>query len=102
MPAAEPAANVGSPPEGGNVEFRDGSQSADEAKLRSLLLGPAEKQLTDIHSRLVDPQRQLKDIGHLLPAAIAVRPRQKDELPDAMAPAVTAALDRSIRKDPQP
>lgn len=71
-------------------------------KLRSLLLGPTEKQLADVHSLLTDPQRQLKEVAHLLPAAIAVRSRQDDELTDAMAPTVAAALDRSIRKDPQP
>lgn len=78
---------------------------ADEegmTELRSLLLGPAEKQLADVHARLTDPQRQLKEVAHLLPAAIAVRSRQDDELTEAMAPTVAAALDRSIRKDPQP
>jgi OOP family OmpA-OmpF porin len=67
-----------------------------------LLLGPTEKQLADVHALLTDPQRQLKEVAHLLPAAIAVRSRQDDELTDAMAPTVAAALDRSIRKDPQP
>ena len=62
------------------------------SELRSLLLGPAEKQLADVHSRLTDPQRQLKEVAHLLPAAIAVRSRQDDELTDAMAPTVAAAL----------
>lgn len=71
-------------------------------KLRSLLLGPTEKQLADVQARLTDPQRQLKEVAHILPAAIAVRSRQDDELTDAMAPTVAAALDRSIRKDPQP
>lgn len=72
------------------------------SELRSLLLGPTEKQLADLHTRLTDPQRQLKEVAHLLPAAIAVRSRQDDELTDAMAPTVAKALDRSIRKDPQP
>lgn len=72
------------------------------SELRSLLLGPTEKQLADVHARLTDPQRQLKEVAHLLPAAIAVRSRQDNELTDAMAPTVAAALDRSIRKDPQP
>ena len=106
MPAAEPASMAGSVPEEANGTIHAESQSsADEAgmdRLRSLLLGPAEKQLADVHSRLTDPQRQLKEVAHLLPAAIAVRSRQDDELTDAMAPTVAAALDRSIRKHPQP
>ena len=106
MPAAEPASLTGSVPNEPNGTIRGDSKSpADEAgmdTLRSLLLGPTEKQLADVHARLTDPQRQLKEIAHLLPAAIAVRSRQNDELTDAMAPTVAAALDRSIRKDPQP
>src|SRR5205809_1506179 len=106
MPAAEPASLAGSVPNEPNGTIRAESKSpADEAgmdTLRSLLLGPTEKQLADVHARLTDPQRQLKEIAHLLPAAIAVRSRQDDELTDAMAPTVAAALDRSIRKDPQP
>lgn len=106
MPAEEPAPIVGSVPEEANGTIHAESQSpADEAgmdKLRSLLLGPAEKQLAEVHSRLTDPQRQLKEVAHFLPAAVAVRSRQDDELTDAMAPTVAAALDRSIRKNPQP
>ena len=106
MSAAEPASIVGSVPDKANGAIPAESQSpVDEAgmdKLRSLLLGPAEKQLADVHARLTDPQRQLKDVAHVLPAAIAVRARQDDELTDAMGPTVAAALDRSIRKDPQP
>ena len=106
MSAAEPASIVGSVPDKANGAIPAESQSpVDEAgmdKLRSLLLGPAEKQLADVHARLTDPQRQLKDVAHVLPAAIAVRARQDDELTDAMGPTVAAAIDRSIRKDPQP
>ena len=106
MPAAEPASIVGSVPDEANGTIPTESQSpADQAgmdKLRNLLLGPTNRQLADVQARLTDPQRQLKEVAHLLPAAIAVRSRQDDELTDAMAPTVAAALDRSIRKDPQP
>ena len=106
MPAAEPASIVGSVPDKVSGAIPAESQSpVDEAgmdKLRSLVLGPAEQQLADVHARLTDPQRQLKEVAHILPAAIAVRARQDDELTDAMGPTVAAALDRSIRKDPQP
>jgi OOP family OmpA-OmpF porin len=70
------------------------------AELRTLLLGPAEKQITEIHERLADPQRQLKEVSHVLPAAI--RSRKDDELTDALAPTVTAALQQSVRKNPKP
>ncbi len=106
MPTAEPASLAGSVPKEENGTIQAGSRPpTDEAsmdKLRSLLLGPTEKQLAEVHALLTDPQRQLKEVAHILPAAIAVRSRQNDELTDAMAPTVAAALDRSIRKDPQP
>ena len=50
------------------------------AELRTLLLGPAEAQIAEVHARLTDPRRQLEEVSHVLPAAIAVRSRQDDEL----------------------
>jgi outer membrane protein OmpA-like peptidoglycan-associated protein len=72
------------------------------AELRSLLLGQAELQLAEVHERLFDPQRQLKEVSNVLPEAIAVRSRQDDELTSAIYPTVSAALERSVRKNPQP
>ena len=70
------------------------------AELRTLLLGPAEKQIAEVHERLTDPRRQLKEVSHVLPAAI--RSRKDDELTDALAPSVAAALQQSARKNPKP
>jgi outer membrane protein OmpA-like peptidoglycan-associated protein len=72
------------------------------AELRSLLLGPAEADLREIHERLADPHRQLKEVSHVLPAAISVRTRQDAELADALAPTVTSAIETSVRRNPQP
>ncbi|MGI9106341.1 MAG: OmpA family protein [Pyrinomonadaceae bacterium] len=72
------------------------------AELRSLLLGPAEARLAEIHSRVTDPQWQLKEVSHVLPAAIAVRSRQDNDLSEALAPTLTSAIERSVRKNPQP
>lgn len=72
------------------------------AELRSLLLGPAEAQINEIHARLSDPKRQLKEVSSVLPAAIAVRSRADGELSDALAPTITGAIERSVRKNPQP
>src|SRR5215210_7208845 len=57
-------------------------------ELRSLLLGPAEQQIAEIHERLTDPQRQLQEVSRVLPAAVAVRTRQDGELGEALAPTV--------------
>ncbi len=72
------------------------------AELRSLLLGPAETQIAEIHERLSDPHRQLREVSQILPAAISVRTRQDDELTQALAPTVTNAIEASVRKNPQP
>lgn len=78
------------------------ADDASMAELRSLLLGPAEAQLAEVHARLTDPQRQLREVSRVLPAAIAVRTREDGELTDALAPTVAAAINRSVRKNPQP
>lgn len=72
------------------------------AELRSLLLGEAEKQLAEVHERLFDPQMQVKEVSRVLPDAISVRSRQDDDLTTALSPTVSAALERSVRKNPQP
>jgi OOP family OmpA-OmpF porin len=82
-----------------------GSPDGDEegmTELRSLLLGPAETQIAEIHERLTDPHRQLEEVSRILPAAVAVRTRQDDELTKALAPTVTSAIEASVRKNPQP
>jgi OOP family OmpA-OmpF porin len=78
------------------------SDDGTVAELRSLLLGPAEKQLNEVHNRLFDPQRQLAEVSRVLPAAITVSSRKNDELTTALAPTVSAALERSVRKNPKP
>jgi outer membrane protein OmpA-like peptidoglycan-associated protein len=81
-----------------HVESDEGTM----AELRSLLLGPAEAQLAEVHERLLDPQRQVEEVSRVLPDAIAVRSRQDDDLTTALAPTVSAALEYSVRKNPQP
>jgi outer membrane protein OmpA-like peptidoglycan-associated protein len=80
-------------------------QNSDEgtmAELRSLLLGPVEKQIDEVHTRLFDPQHQVNEVSRALPDAISIRSRQDDELTTALSPAVSAALEHSVRKDPKP
>jgi OOP family OmpA-OmpF porin len=78
------------------------SDEGTVAELRSLLLGPAEAQLAEVHTRLFDPHRQLEEVSRVLPDAIAVRSRQNDALTTALAPTVSAALEHAVRKNPQP
>lgn len=78
------------------------SDEGTMAELRSLLLGPAEAQLAEVHDRLLNPQRQVEEVSRVLPDAIAVRSRQDDDLTTALAPTVSSALEYSVRKNPQP
>ena len=67
------------------------------AELHSLLLGPAEAQLAEVHERLLNPNVNWKS-SRVLPHAIAVRSRQDDDLTSALAPTVSSALEYSVRK----
>jgi outer membrane protein OmpA-like peptidoglycan-associated protein len=78
------------------------SDDGTMAELRSLLLGPAESQLAEVHARLSDPQRQMEEVSRVLPDAITVRSAKDDDLTSALAPTVSAALEHSVRRDPKP
>jgi outer membrane protein OmpA-like peptidoglycan-associated protein len=79
-----------------------GDDAGSMTELRSLLLGPAETQIAEIHERLTDPHRQLEEVCRILPAAVSVRTRQDEELSNALAPTVTSAIETSVRRNPQP
>ncbi|HKQ53258.1 MAG TPA: OmpA family protein, partial [Pyrinomonadaceae bacterium] len=82
---------------------KDATAEAEEMReLRSLLLGPAEQQIAEIHERLKDPRRQLEEVSRVLPAAVSARTRQDGELGEALGPTVTRAIERSVRRNPQP
>ncbi len=81
---------------------KDSPADAEMSELRSLLLGPAEQQIADIHERLKDPRRQLEEVSRVLPAAVSARTRQDEALGEALGPTVTRAIERSVRRNPQP
>ena len=80
-----------------NSPTEDGSM----AELRSLLLGPAEAQLAEIHERLTDPRRQTEEVSRVLPEAVRLRTQQDHEVTEALLPTVEEAIGISVRKDPQ-
>src|ERR1044072_237933 len=85
-----------------NEESSLASDDGSVAELRSLLLGPAEAQLAEVHERLFDPQRQVEEVSRVLPDPIAVRSRRDAALPNALSSTVSPALQHSVRKNPQP
>jgi len=77
------------------------SDGENMAELRSLLLGPTETQIAEIHGRLTDPLRQIEEVSRVLPEAVHARSRQDDEVTKALLPTVERAITISVRKDPQ-
>lgn len=71
------------------------------SELRSLLLGPTETQIAEIHGRLTDPLRQIEEVSRVLPEAVHARSRRDGDMTEALLPTVEQAINISVRKDPQ-
>jgi len=71
------------------------------SELRSLLLGPTETQVAEIHERLFDPLRQIEEVSRVLPEAVHARSRRDGDMTEALLPTVEQAINISVRKDPQ-
>ncbi len=71
------------------------------AELRTLIIGPEQRQLSAIQARLDDPGRQARDVSEVLPEAVLLR-RHDPQLTRALAPTIEEALTASVRKNPQP
>jgi outer membrane protein OmpA-like peptidoglycan-associated protein len=74
------------------------------SELRDLLLTPEQDQLRELQARvanlaLLKPSSE--DVGRVLPAAIARRPKPDAQLTQVLTPTVEAALKTSVNKDPQ-
>jgi OOP family OmpA-OmpF porin len=75
-----------------------GSETSDDesfAELRSLLVGPEQRELMTLHEHLFDPAVQVRDVSRVLPDAIALRATDP-QLTRALAPSIEDALT-SIR-----
>jgi outer membrane protein OmpA-like peptidoglycan-associated protein len=71
------------------------------AQLRSLIVGPEQRELLALQAHLFDPSVQVRDVSRVLPDAIAMRATDP-QLTRALAPSIEAALTSSIRRDPRP
>ena len=85
-------------------EFRvpTGSSMPDESfdELRSLLIGPEQRELMALQAQL-DAAGRAHEVSRVLPDAIALR-GQDPQLTRALAPTVEEAITDSVRKNPQP
>lgn len=71
------------------------------AELRTLLLGPEQRQLRALQTRLDDPITHARDVSRVLPAAVELRINDP-HLKRALAPTIEEAISASVRRNPQP
>ena len=78
-----------------------GDTKDDLASLRSILLGPAERQLQALEARIDDRFARAHDVGAVLPQAFLQRARDP-ELARALSPPIEQAITASVRRNPKP
>ena len=106
----EPTSNQGDLPAndgaGGNGAGRvhqlsPAERAAELEMVRKLLLGSEWDRVVDLRERFDDPTLHAQEISRVLPAAIAIRSSQDDDLGAALAPTLEDSLRSSVRKHPQ-
>jgi outer membrane protein OmpA-like peptidoglycan-associated protein len=70
-------------------------------ELRTLLVGPEQRELQDLREYIHDPAAQTREVSRVLPDAIALR-SDDEQLMRALAPTVEEAITSSVRRDPRP
>ncbi len=70
------------------------------AELRSLIIGPEQRELRDLEARISDPGRVARDVSAVLPEAVLLR--NDSQLTRALAPTIEEAITNSVRRNPQP
>ena len=90
--AARAAAPAGSAQAEPDTEF---------AELRSLIIGPEQRELRALEARISDPGRVARDVSAVLPEAVLMR-KHDPNLTRALAPTIEEAITSSVRQNPQP
>ena len=88
------------------VRSKDPSDSIDTpaekfAELRTLLVGPEQRQLSALQTRLNDPVAQARAVSLVLPTAVELRTNDP-HLRRALAPTIEEAISISVRRNPKP
>jgi OOP family OmpA-OmpF porin len=94
-------ANVAAARQGDRTPAADAAHASDFAELRSLIVGPEQRQLHTIQVRLDDPATQARDVSRVLPVAMLLR-KDDPQMTRALAPTVEEALTASVRRNPRP
>jgi outer membrane protein OmpA-like peptidoglycan-associated protein len=71
------------------------------AELRTLLVGPEQRQLRALQTRFDDPVAHAQDVSRVLPTAVELRANDP-RLRRALAPTVEEAISSSVRRNPRP
>lgn len=77
------------------------ARAADFAELRALIVGPEQRQLRTLQTRLDDPATQARDVSRVLPTAMLLR-KDDPQMTRALAPTVEEAITASVRRNPRP
>jgi OOP family OmpA-OmpF porin len=75
--------------------------AAKFTELRSLLVGPEQRQLRALQTRLEDPAAQARDVSRVLATAVELRTHDP-HLQRALAPTIEDAITTSVRRNPRP
>jgi OOP family OmpA-OmpF porin len=78
----------------------DGAESKF-AELRTLLVGPEQRQLRSLQKRLDDPVAQARAVSRVLPTAVELRTNDP-HLKRALAPTIEESISASVRRNPRP
>jgi outer membrane protein OmpA-like peptidoglycan-associated protein len=73
----------------------------DFAELRSLIIGPEQREIRALEERISDPGRVARDVSAVLPEAVLLR-KHDPQLTRALAPTIEEAITSSVRQNPQP
>jgi OOP family OmpA-OmpF porin len=87
--------------QGDRTPAADAAHAGDFAELRSLIVGPEQRQLHTLQARLDDPATQARDVSRVLPVAMLLR-KDDPQMTRALAPTVEEALTASVRRNPRP
>jgi OOP family OmpA-OmpF porin len=71
------------------------------AELRTLIVGPEQRQLSALQTRLNDPVAQARDVSRVLPAAFELRTNDP-HLRRALGPTIEESISASVRRNPRP
>jgi OOP family OmpA-OmpF porin len=71
------------------------------SELRSLLIGPEQRQLHALQDRIDDPATRARDVSRVLATAVELRTNDP-HLKRALAPTIEETISASVRRNPKP